>query len=121
MKLGCPVALQDLLVNISFLVIIAMANSMGTIASAGVGVAEKLCGFVMLVPSAYMQSMSAFVAQNVGAGREDRAQRALVYGIALARSLAGLAMSWGTFFHGDVLAGLFAEDHGGGRLRRRSI
>jgi len=64
--LGSPVALQDLLVNITFLVIIAIANSMGTIPSAGVGVAEKLCAFVMLVPSAYMQSMSAFVAQNIG-------------------------------------------------------
>ncbi len=59
LKLGSPVALQDLLVNITFLVIIAIANSMGTIPSAGVGVAEKLCAFVMLVPSAYMQSMSA--------------------------------------------------------------
>ena len=109
LKLGCPVALQDLLVNISFLVIIALANSMGTIASAGVGVAEKLCGFVMLVPSAYMQSMSAFVAQNVGASREGRAQRALWCGI-VSSLLVGLVMGWGTFFHGDVLAGLFADD-----------
>lgn len=69
-KLGSPVALQDLLVNISFLVIIAIANHMGTIPSAGVGVAEKLCGFVMMVPSAYGQSMTAFVAQNVGASRK---------------------------------------------------
>ena len=53
--------------SFSFLAIIAIANAMGTIASAGVGVAEKLCAFVMLVPSAYMQSMSAFVAQNIGA------------------------------------------------------
>ena len=71
LKLGSPVALQDLLVNITFLVIIAIANSMGTIPSAGVGVAEKLCAFVMLVPSAYMQSMSAFVAQNIGADLID--------------------------------------------------
>lgn len=109
LKLGSPVALQDLLVNISFLAIIAIANSMGTIASAGVGVAEKLCAFVMLVPSAYMQSMSAFVAQNVGAGREDRAQKALLCGIASSLA-AGLLMAWAAFFHGDVLAGFFAED-----------
>ena len=37
--------------------------------------------FVMLVPSAYMQSMSAFVAQNIGAGLETRARRALLYGV----------------------------------------
>ena len=96
LKLGSPVALQDLLVNITFLVIIAIANSMGTIPSAGVGVAEKLCAFVMLVPSAYMQSMSAFVAQNIGAG--------------LSSLMAGLLMGWAAFFHGDVLAGIFADD-----------
>ena len=55
-----------------------MVNSMGVIASAGVGVAEKLCAFIMLVPSAYMQSMSAFVAQNIGAKRLDRARKALL-------------------------------------------
>ena len=109
LKLGSPVALQDLLVSLSFLAIIAIANAMGTIASAGVGVAEKLCAFVMLVPSAYMQSMSAFVAQNVGAGREDRSQKALLCGI-VSSLAAGLVMGWAAFFHGDLLAGLFAED-----------
>ena len=109
LKLGIPVAFQDLLVSLSFLAILAIANAMGTIASAGVGVAEKLCAFVMLVPSAYMQSMSAFVAQNVGAGREDRSQKALLCGI-VSSLAAGLVMGWAAFFHGDLLAGLFAED-----------
>ena len=109
LRLGTPVAFQDLLVSLSFLAIIAIANAMGTIASAGVGVAEKLCAFVMLVPSAYMQSMSAFVAQNVGAGREDRARKALLCGI-VSSLAAGLVMGWAAFFHGDLLAGLFAED-----------
>lgn len=109
LKLGIPVAFQDLLVSLSFLAIIAIANAMGTIASAGVGVAEKLCAFVMLVPLAYMQSMSAFVAQNVGAGREDRSQKALLCGI-VSSLAAGLVMGWAAFFHGDLLAGLFAED-----------
>ena len=77
LRTGIPVALQDLLVSISFLVILSIVNHLGLTASAGVGVAEKLCGFLMLVPSAYMQSMSSFVAQNIGAGRQDRADRAL--------------------------------------------
>ena len=109
LRLGTPVALQDLLVSISFLVVIAIANAMGVTASAGVGVAEKLCAFVMLVPSAYMQSMSAFVAQNIGAGREDRARRALWIGVT-SSLVCGAVMAWGAFFHGDLLAGLFAAD-----------
>ena len=109
LQLGCPVALQDLLVNISFLVLVAIANSMGTVASAGVGVAQKLCAFVMLVPGSYMQSMSAFVAQNIGAGREDRARRALWCGVATSLA-AGVIMAWAGLFHGDIFAGIFAED-----------
>lgn len=107
--LGAPIALQDLLVSISFLVILAIVNSLGLIASAGVGVAEKLCAFIMLVPSAYMQAMSAFVAQNIGAGQPKRAKTALYYGI-LSSLAAGVIMGYASFFHGDLLAGLFARD-----------
>ena len=60
--LGTPIALQDFLVGISFLVVLAIVNGLGLIASAGVGVAEKACGFIMLVPLAFMQAMSAYVA-----------------------------------------------------------
>ena len=109
LSLGTPVAFQDLLVSISFLVIIAIVNSMGVIASAGVGVAEKLCAFVMLVPSAYMQSMSAFVAQNIGAKRHDRARKALFYGIGTS-VMVGFLMFYVSFFHGAWMAGLFARD-----------
>lgn len=109
LKLGIPIALQDLLVSISFLVIIAIVNSLGLTASAGVGVAEKLCGFIMLVPSAYMQSMSAFVAQNIGAGKPQRARKALFYGIASSLAV-GVAIGYFTFFHGDLLSGVFAKE-----------
>lgn len=109
LKLGIPIALQDLLVSISFLVILAIVNSLGLIVSAGVGVAEKLCGFLMLVPSAYMQSMSAFVAQNMGAEKPERARKALLCGIASSLAV-GIAIAYTTFFHGDLLAGLFAKE-----------
>ena len=109
LKLGTPIALQDLLVSFSFLFIIAIVNNLGLTESAGVGVAEKMCGFLMLVPSAYMQSMSAFVAQNIGAKKPDRAKKALFCGIA-SSFVAGIIMGYFTFFHGDLLAGIFAKD-----------
>ena len=109
LRLGLPVALQELLVGTSFLVIQTIVNTFGVTASAGVGVAEKVCVFLMLVPSAYMHSMSAFVAQNMGAGQPRRAKRALGYGI-LTAFAAGLVMAWLAFFHGDTLSLLFAKD-----------
>ena len=107
--IGTPIALQEFLVGISFLVIIAIVNSMGVIASAGVGVAEKLCGFVMLVPSSFMQAMSAFVAQNMGARKPERAKKALFYGIG-SSLLAGFVLFYVAFFHGDLLSAIFAKD-----------
>lgn len=108
-RLGAPIALQDLLVSLSFMVILAIVNSLGLVASAGVGVAEKLCGFIMLVPSAFSQSLSAFVAQNMGAGKAQRARKAMLCGM-MASFAIGVVMFWGGFFHGDVMCGWFAGD-----------
>ena len=108
-KLGAPIALQDMLVSISFLIIMAIVNAMGVTASAGVGVAEKVCAFIMLISSAFMQSISAFVAQNYGAGQMDRAKKALHYGMAVS-FVIGVGMFFLNFFHGDLLAGIFSPD-----------
>ncbi len=108
-SLGLPIALQDLLVGISFLIILSIVNSLGVLVSAGVGVAEKVCAFIMLVSSAFMQSMAAFVSQNYGAGKYRRALRSLGVGIAISFSI-GVVMFLVTFFHGDLLAGIFSND-----------
>lgn len=107
--LGTPIALQDLLVGISFLVILSIVNGLGLVASAGVGVAEKVCAFIMLVPAAFMQAMSAFVAQNRGAGKIDRAYKGLMYAIGVS-VLFGISMFYLSFFHGDMMSHIFAND-----------
>lgn len=109
LRLGIPIALQDLLVSFSFLFIGAIVNALGVTASAGVGVADKLSGFIMLLPSAFSQAMSAFVAQNMGAGKPDRAKKALYSGIAASFAIA-VVMAWMSFFHGDWMSSLFARD-----------
>ena len=109
LRLGVPIALQDLLVSISFLVILAIVNKLGLNESAGIGVAEKVCAFIMLIPSAFMQSMSAFVAQNIGALKYGRAKKALWYGI-ISSLVVGIVVGYFSFFHGNILAGIFAKD-----------
>ncbi len=109
LKLGFPVALQEGLVGISFLVIAAIVNSLGVIPSAGVGVAEKVCSFIMLVPASFAQSLSAFVAQNIGADKPVRARRAMACGMGASLAV-GVVMFTVTFFKGDMLAGIFSSD-----------
>ncbi len=109
LRLGAPMAFQELLVSVSFLVLTAIINQLDVVASAGVGVAQKLCAFIMLVPSAFMQSLAAFVAQNVGANDFRRAKKALLYGIGTSLVL-GVIMAWAGYFHGDLLCRIFARD-----------
>jgi putative MATE family efflux protein len=109
LKYGAPIALQDGLVNLSFLAITTIVNSLGVIASAGVGVAEKLAGFIMLVPSAFAQSVAAFVAQNYGALKYNRAKKTLSYGICVSLCF-GVVMAYFSFFHGNLLSGMFSKD-----------
>lgn len=110
-KLGTPLCLQDFLVTISFLVILAIVNSLGLIASAGLGVAERLIFLLMLVPSAYMSSVAAFVAQNVGAKKFERARLTLRYAI-MTSVAVGAVMFCLAFFWGDRLAAIFNTDPG---------
>ncbi len=108
-SLGLPIALQDFLVGISFLVLLAIVNGLGLIPSAGIGVAERVCGFIMLIPAAFMQAMAAFAAQNIGAGKYARAKKALGYAIGLSAMLA-VVMFAVTFWRGDLLSSVFSND-----------
>ena len=73
------------------------------------GIAEKVCAFVMLLPSAFSQSVSAFVAQNTGAAKPDRAKKALRYSVVTSLCISVFVFYF-NFFHGDLLAGIFAND-----------
>ena len=112
--LGFPIALQDFLVGLSFMIILAIVNRLGVSASAGVGVAEKVVAFLMLIPSAFMQGMAAFVAQNYGAGCYERAHRSLFYAMGLSLVCA-LVMFYLAFFQGDLLSYIFCQRRGGDR------
>ncbi|MCH5269162.1 MAG: MATE family efflux transporter [Lachnospiraceae bacterium] len=109
LKLGIPLALQEMLTNISFLILCAIVNNISLEASSGYGIAQKVISFVMLIPSALMQSMSAFVAQNVGAGKEKRARKAMFTGMALG-ACVGIFITLIAFFRGDIPSALFTPN-----------
>ena len=79
--IGTPISFQDGLIQVSFLVITAIANSRGVDVAAAVGIVEKIISFLFLVPSAMLSTVSAIAAQNSGAGSHERAKSTLYYGI----------------------------------------
>ena len=109
LSIGLPLALQEFLTQLSFLALCAFVNRLGLEASSGYGVACKIVNFAMLIPSALMQSMSAFVSQNIDAGSKKRARQSMFtgIGIGLAFGCAVFALVW---FKGDALAGVFTAD-----------
>ncbi len=108
-RVGAPLALQGILTDLTFLALCAFINRLGLDASSGYGIAGKIQSFVMLIPSAIMQSMASFVAQNVGARQEARARRAMLFGMAFGAA-TGVFVGYMAFFHGDLLARVFTNE-----------
>ncbi len=108
LRIGAPLALSETLTSVSFLALNAFINNLGIDASSGYGVANKLVSFVMLLPSSLMQSMASFIAQNVGAGKEDRARRAMFTGMGIGASI-GIVVAVFAYFRGDLMAMLFTD------------
>ena len=79
LKIGFPIALQDGLIQISFLVITIIANRRGLNDAAAVGIVEKVMSFLFLIPSSMLSTVSALGAQNIGAGKAERAKLTLRY------------------------------------------
>ena len=109
LQVGFPLAMQEFLTQISFLALCAFINRLGLEASSGYGVACKIVNFAMLIPSSLMQSMASFVSQNVGAGNEKRAKKAMFTGIGIGLVI-GCVVFVLVLLKGDVLTGLFTTD-----------
>ena len=84
LKIGVPISVQDGFIQISFIVITVIANRRGLTDAAAVGIVEKIIGFLFLVPSSMLSAVSALGAQNLGAGKPERAKQTLFWAIGLA-------------------------------------
>ena len=109
LKIGLPLAFQEIMTQCSFLALCAFINRLGLEASSGYGVACKIVNFAMLVPSALMQSMASFVSQNVGAGKHKRAKQSMFTGMGVGLTVGCVVFAL-VLLKGDVLSGFFTTD-----------
>ena len=91
LQIGVPVALQDGFIQVSFVIITIIANRRGLTDAAAVGIIEKIIGFLFLIPSSMLSTVSALGAQNIGAGKPERARLTLRYAAMIACSF-GIAV-----------------------------
>ncbi len=124
--IGFPIAIQEGLIQISFLIITAIANSRGVDVAAAVGIVEKIISFLFLVPSAMLSTVSALSAQNAGAGLHDRSRRILRYGITICAGFGMVVFLLCQAFSPQIVS-LFVHDEpevvrlGGQYLRSYSL
>ncbi|MCR4801967.1 MAG: MATE family efflux transporter [Lachnospiraceae bacterium] len=108
-KVGIPISMQDGFIQIAFISISVIANWRGLDTSAAVGIVEKIIGFLFLVPSAYLAAISAFTAQNAGAGKIERARKALAIGICITVGWGVICTIFGQMFP-EYFVGMFTKD-----------
>ncbi len=109
LRIGIPVALQDGFIQIAFIVITIIANKRGLNDAAAVGIVEKIIGILFLVPSSMLQTVSALSAQNIGAGKHERARLTLRYASAIA-VVWGIAVSVLMWADTEPFIGLFSDN-----------
>lgn len=108
LKIGIPVAFQDGLIQIAFIIITIIANHRGLNDSAAVGIVEKIISFLFLVPSSMLSTVSALGAQNIGAGKPQRAIDTLRYAILLSAGF-GVLVAVTMQFIAEPIVGLFTD------------
>ena len=108
-RIGIPIALQDGLIQVAFIVIAIIANRRGLSDAAAVGIVEKIISFLFLVPSSMLSTVSAMGAQNIGAGKPERAIQSLRYSIMITVGF-GVIISVIIQFAAAPVVGLFTTD-----------
>ncbi|MFI3166794.1 MAG: MATE family efflux transporter [Bacillota bacterium] len=107
--LGLPIAMQGILVNLSFLFITAIINNFGVTASAAVGIVSKISVLIMILPQGFAQALAAFTAQNIGAKKIERAKKALCWSISISL-VFGVITAYISAFHGEIFTRIFNND-----------
>lgn len=119
LKYGTPAAIQLSVVSLANLTITKLINSFGAAVMAGITAAAKIDQLAIMPVSNVSMALSTFVAQNMGAGQEDRARKglrfAIVMMVALAIFISVVLISLGPWLismflnQKDINAGIIAE------------
>ncbi len=109
LKIGIPTSVQNFASSLSFLFLTTMVNSLGVTASAAVGAVGKFNGFAILPAAAISNSVAAISAQNIGAGKVQRARKTFFVGLSLSFAISAVIFLLSRLFPAQILS-IFADD-----------
>ncbi len=109
LKIGWPSSAQYFVLGMSFMVIVAVANSLGVATSAAVGSAAKVNAIAILPCLAMGSSIASMAGQNIGARLYDRAFQTMKIGMLISLSLSSILFILVQLFPVAVIS-LFSTD-----------
>ena len=109
LKIGLPVAVQDGCIQVAFMIITVIANHRGLDDAAAVGIVEKVISAIFIVPSSMLATVSTLSAQNIGAGKHERAAQTLRYATIITGSY-GLIVTGVVLFGAESVLRWFTAD-----------
>ena len=108
--LGTPMAIQSGFINISMLVVNAMINSIGVVASATFGVGVRIDDIANKICMGVQYAAVPMISQNIGARKNDRAKRVVYVAILYSLILTAIFMTLYVTI-GEQLFKLFDPDN----------
>lgn len=107
--LALPVAAQQVIVRLSFLIPQNYINTFGTEAIAGISVAQKINNMAMVPANVINVATTTFVAQNIGINQEKRAVKGILYSCVLSFVVAVVIVGL-IYAYAPSLVGIFNTD-----------
>ena len=108
-KLGLPIACQNLIISVGGLILQSVVNAQGFIFMAGYNAASRMQGLMEMAGTALRGAVSTFVGQNFGAKKMARVQEGLRQAVRLAVGTA-VVIGGAVILLGKPLLRLFIED-----------
>lgn len=108
-KLGLPIAMQNLIISVGGLILQSVVNAQGFIFMAGYNAASRMQGLMEMAGTALRGAVSTFTGQNFGAKKMDRVRLGLRKAVQLAVLMA-LVIGGAVLLLGKPLLRLFIQD-----------
>ena len=108
-KLGLPIAFQNLIISVGGLILQSVVNAQGFIFMAGYNAASRMQGLMEMAGTALRGAVSTFVGQNYGAKKMDRVRLGLRKSVQIAVLMA-LVIGGAVILCGKPLLRLFIQD-----------
>ena len=107
--IGLPAGIQSVIMAFSNVFVQSYINFFGSSCMAGWSCYNKLDQFVMLPMQSMSMAATTFVSQNIGAGREERANRGTVITVSMAVGVTAVIVALLCLFAAPAV-GLFSPD-----------